>query len=489
MDSMLQVPSGCFEQTTSTTWPNVLVTDYMLATGQITPEIQLKAESLISAGYQRLLTFEHPGGGFSWFGTQDPEPYLSVTAFGLMEFVDMAKVHAVDEDMIARTRDWLMTQQAPDGSWEGGQTEFFSFNTSTLRNTAFVVWALAAADAAGSATERGLDYVKSNLDLENDDAYTLGLVANALAQSSSSDPLLGEILERLDATKQVDGEKSSWDTGGTQTQFYGYGTDGAIATTALVTHAMLLQGGYAATVAQALEFLTSNKDSLGNYGSTQATVWTLRTLLLAASKGTEGAVGTLEVSVDGAPFGSVELTESQSDVMTTFDLGTLATSGDHEVELTFIGSGQVSYNLVASHHVPWQDVVEAPGPLGVTVSYDKTTLYVNETATATVSVASLGDQNTNMVLVTVGVPPGFEVVSEDLEAYLQAGTLSRYETTGKQLNLYLSQLAAAAVQEISYRVRASMPVKAADGGAVVYPYYQPDQKSSAASTTLEALGQ
>jgi hypothetical protein len=250
---------------------------------------------------------------------------------------------------------------------------------------------------------------------------------------------------------------------------------------------MLLAGGYAATVAQALEFLTSNKDSLGNYGSTQATVWTLRTLLLAASKGTEGAVGTLEVSVDGAPFSSVELTESQSDVMTTVDLETLATTGDHEVELTFIGSGQVSYNLVASHHVPWQDVVEAPGTLGVTVSYDKTSLYVNETATATVSVSSLGDKSTNMVLVTVGIPPGFEVASEDLDAYLQAGTLSRYEITGKQLNLYLSQLAAAAVQEISYRVRATMPVKAADGGAVVYPYYQPDQKSSAASTTLEAL--
>src|SRR5690606_33393557 len=57
LDSMLQVPNGCFEQTTSTTWPNVLVTHYMEQTGQVTPEIQLKAESLISAGYQRLLTF------------------------------------------------------------------------------------------------------------------------------------------------------------------------------------------------------------------------------------------------------------------------------------------------------------------------------------------------------------------------------------------------------------------------------------------------
>jgi len=51
--------NGCFEQTTSTAWPNVLVTAYLKQTKQLKPEIQLKAESLMSAGYQRLLTFEH----------------------------------------------------------------------------------------------------------------------------------------------------------------------------------------------------------------------------------------------------------------------------------------------------------------------------------------------------------------------------------------------------------------------------------------------
>jgi uncharacterized protein YfaS (alpha-2-macroglobulin family) len=104
LDSMLRVPNGCFEQTTSTTWPNVLVESYMQQTHQITPEIQLKAESLIAAGYQRLLTFEHKSGGFSWFGEQDAMADISVTAFGLMEFADMSKVQEVDEAMVARTQ-------------------------------------------------------------------------------------------------------------------------------------------------------------------------------------------------------------------------------------------------------------------------------------------------------------------------------------------------------------------------------------------------
>jgi len=118
MDALLRVPSGCFEQTTSTAWPNVLVTAYLKQTKQLKPEVQLKAESLMSAGYQRLLTFEHAGGDYSWFGEQDPAPFLSVTAFGLMEFADMAQVQTVDEAMIARTRDWLLRQQKADGSWQ-----------------------------------------------------------------------------------------------------------------------------------------------------------------------------------------------------------------------------------------------------------------------------------------------------------------------------------------------------------------------------------
>ncbi|MCU0690683.1 MAG: MG2 domain-containing protein, partial [Polyangiaceae bacterium] len=244
LDSMLQEPYGCFEQTTSTTWPNVLVTRYMLETGQITPEIQMKAESLISTGYQRLLTYEHPGGGFSWFGTQDPAPFLSVTAFGVMEFADMAKAHSIDETLVPRTAQWLASQQKPDGSWQGDQTEFFSFHTSTVRNTAFVTWALGTAGYTGPEVGLGLSYVKANMQTEPTDAYTLGIIANALVFGSPGDAATALVLSNLDAMKTQDGDKAYWDPGDTQTSFYGAGNDATVTTTALVAHAMLQAGGH-----------------------------------------------------------------------------------------------------------------------------------------------------------------------------------------------------------------------------------------------------
>ena len=68
--------------------------------------------------------------------------------------------------------------------------------------------------------------------------------------------------------------------------------------------------------------------------------------------------------------------------MTTVDLSTLATTGKHDVTLTFVGTGKVSYNLVAQHHVPWASAPGTPGgPLSVSATYDKTILVLDETAT------------------------------------------------------------------------------------------------------------
>jgi hypothetical protein len=487
MDSLLRVPTGCFEQTTSTAWPNVLVTDYLKQTNQLKPEVQLKAESLMSAGYQRLLTFEHAGGGFSWFGEQDPAPYLSVTAFGLMEFGDMAKVTTVDPAMVARTTKWLVAQQAADGSWAGDRSEFFTFQTSLLRNTAFVVWALASSGDAGPELAKGLAFVKQALATETPDAYTLGIVANAFLTAAPTDPMGATILDKIVAAANVVGDKASWDTGGTQTNFYGGGTDGAVATTGLCTQALLLAGGHKTLVDQALAFLAGSRDSAGNFGSTQATIWTLRALLLAAKTGTEGAVGTFAVTVDGAPFMTVPLTKDQSDVMTTVDMATLATTGAHDVSLTFVGTGKVSYNFVTQHNLPWAGLpTPPPGPLSITLSYDKTSLMVDDTAAATVSVRNNTANQQDMLLVTLGVPPGFAVQTADLDAYKSSKVLSAYELTGKQLILYVPQLKANTTQAFTYHLQATMPVTASDGGAMAMLYYQPNQKVVTAATIMAA---
>ncbi len=157
MDSILRMPGGCFEQTSSSTYPNVLALDYMKRMKKLTPEVHAKAEGFIANGYQRLLTFEVPGGGFSWFG--NPPANKILTSYGLMEFSDMSKVYDVDPKLIERTQQWLAGQQQADGSWKP-DTQFINegatnrYNSDVTRITAYLGWALENTGYHGAAVDR-----------------------------------------------------------------------------------------------------------------------------------------------------------------------------------------------------------------------------------------------------------------------------------------------------------------------------------------------
>ncbi len=53
MDGMMRMPGGCFEQTSSSAYPNILVVDYIKKTKMASPQMLLKAEQYLNVGYQR----------------------------------------------------------------------------------------------------------------------------------------------------------------------------------------------------------------------------------------------------------------------------------------------------------------------------------------------------------------------------------------------------------------------------------------------------
>ena len=57
LDGLLRMPGGCFEQTSSMLYPDILVLDYLKQTGQLEakPQLAMQAEQYIATGYQRLL--------------------------------------------------------------------------------------------------------------------------------------------------------------------------------------------------------------------------------------------------------------------------------------------------------------------------------------------------------------------------------------------------------------------------------------------------
>src|SRR6266576_2662123 len=193
------------EQTSSSAYPNILVVDYVKkARVASSSEFLMKAETYLSAGYQRLLTFERPGGGFDWWGNGEPLVWLS--AYGLHEFNDMAKVYPIDRGVINRTQAWLMKQQDPkDGTWSkiGGThgESIERMGDAKLLLTSYVVWSLLDSGLRTKELDKSVAYIRAHAK-DADNAYILALAANALASWDPKDDSTLELLQKLEKRKK-----------------------------------------------------------------------------------------------------------------------------------------------------------------------------------------------------------------------------------------------------------------------------------------------
>src|SRR6266700_4698563 len=150
------------EQTSSSAYPNILAVDYVKkARVASSAKFLMTAEQYLNVGYQKLLTFERPGGGFDWWGNGPPLVWLS--AYGLQEFSDMTKVYPIDKGVIERTQKWLMSQQEKDGSWSNigathGET-ITRMGDPKLLLTSYVAWALLESGLPRDQMKKSIDYI------------------------------------------------------------------------------------------------------------------------------------------------------------------------------------------------------------------------------------------------------------------------------------------------------------------------------------------
>ncbi|MFN7994785.1 MAG: MG2 domain-containing protein [Bryobacteraceae bacterium] len=490
MDSILQMPGGCFEQTSSSTYPNVLALDYMKQTKKLTPEVHAKAESYIANGYQRLLTFEVPGGGFSWFGNAPANKIL--TAYGLMEFFDMSKVHEIDPNVISRTQQWLVGQQQADGSWKP-DTSFINegatnrYNADVLRITAYLAWSLGRTGYRGPGIEKARDYIEKHISAKAD-AYTLAVLANfAVDGGNSRDFVQESIRQLLDARTEKD-DQAWWNA--EETGVYSTGSAAAIETTGLAVQALLKWGEASATAAKALHYIAAKKDATGAWGTTQATIMALQALLLSTSKGAADVRGTVEVLLDGNPVQNLMLTPENNDLLHQFVFKPINAHSTNTVELRFTGKGGLAYQVTGRYFVPWADK-PAGEPLSIDVAYDRTRMAQDDIATATATVRNNLRAAVKMVMIDLGIPPGFDLLSEDLQAYQEktaghpGGRLQKFSLTGTQAILYFDSIPAGEAIRIQYRLRAKYPIRARTFLSRVYEYYDPQVSSTARPVQLE----
>jgi hypothetical protein len=488
MDAILRMPGGCFEQTSSSTYPNILALDYMKRTKKLTPEVHAKAEGYIANGYQRLLTFEVPGGGFSWFG--NPPANKILTSYGLMEFYDMSKVYDVDPKVIARTQQWLAGQQQGDGSWKP-DTQFINegatnrYNKDLLRITAYIAWSLENTGFQGPAVEKAKQFIEQHMGGKAD-AYTLAVVANFAADYGKDRAFTRQAMQLLLDAKTEKDEQAWWTAD--ETGVYATGASASVETTGLAVQALLKWGEGSATARRALSYIASKKDASGTWGTTQATIMALRALLLSTEKGSADVRGTVEITLNGKPVEKLTLTPDNNDLLHQFVLKNV--DAKNTVEVRFDGKGGLAYQVVGRYFVPWAEK-PAGEPLSISVAYDRTRLAQDDIATATATIKNNLPKVANMVMVDLGIPPGFDLLSEDLQTYQEksvgrkSGRLEKFSMTATQAILYFDSIAPGDTVTLHFRLRAKYPIRARTFQSRVYEYYDPEVNSVARPAQFE----
>ncbi|MEK7866706.1 MAG: hypothetical protein AAB434_08475 [Planctomycetota bacterium] len=93
-----------------------------------------------------------------------------------------------------------------------------------------------------------------------------------------------------------------------------------------------------------------------------------------------------------------------------------------------------------------------------------------------------------MVIVDLGIPPGFDVDAGSFaELVARKGTprVEKFSLTGRQITLYVGSMKRGSPLEFEYSLKAKYPLRAKTPSSTVYEYYTPDRRAEAAPVTLE----
>lgn len=462
----------------------MLVLDALKKSGRASPEAEMKAREYINLGYQRLLTFEVAGGGFDWYGKAPANVILS--AWGLLEFTDMAKVFQIDTRIIDRTQKFLLGKQAADGSWEEGHATYnWNSLSSKVLQTAYVAWAMMESGMRGQEIDRAIQFITQNFDSSEKNPYVCGIVALALSKYDSGGATLGNIIQTLANSATTENGATSWKTDGTL--YYGNGNAGKIEATSVVAMTLLNSKTHPDILTGVLRFITSSRDGAGSWGTTQATILALKTLTTAtgASQLTESI--TVPVRFNGGKADLLKINPEDAEVMRMVEFR--AKTGENSVEISVPKKTGLMYQIVGRYYVPWKDVAveDKHEPVEIAVTYDRTKLAVEDKLVTNVKVKYNAASPTFMVIVDLGIPAGFTLLPDAFDKLLADKKIDKYTATGKQVTLYIGKVSEGYSLEFSYALVAKFPVKLKAPPSKVFEYYNPENQGASSPSTLEVV--
>jgi uncharacterized protein YfaS (alpha-2-macroglobulin family) len=477
LQRMIQDPNGCFEQTSSTSYPLTMAQQYFLSHTSVDPKLVATSREKLDAGYKKLVSFWCPDRGYEWFG-QNPG-HEALTAFGLLHFTDMEKVRDVDQKMVATTREWLLKQKDGQGGFTRKRRALHSWIEDKDCSNAYILWALLECGQPASDLKPEVAALKTAADVSKNN-YVVALAANAMFLAGDKSEAK-KLMDRLASKQKSDGSVSE-----ITSSIVGSGGESLeVEGTSLAVLAWLRDPAYAANVEKSIKHLADSCKA-GRYGSTQATVLALRSIVTYDKLHAHPKkAGKIREYVDGNPIGDyVSFNQSTQGALKLPDLGEVLTPGEHKVELRMEGGSAMPYSMAANYNA-LTPVSAKDCKIDITVRMAQDKVTEGNATEANVTVTNKTSEVIPSPVAIVGLPGGLEVRHDQLKELKKKGVIDNYEVRGREVVLYWRTLDKNAKIEVPLSLIAAIPGTYTGPASRAYLYYTDENKQWADGLKIE----
>lgn len=500
MKELVREPTGCFEQTSSKTFPMVLLLQYFdsqkhLFDSKLTDKkkvsqmtkIRKDIEKKLKKGVRRLLSFETSTGGFDWFGRAPGNPRL--TAYGLWQFLEMNKTGPwVDQDVIKRTLNWLRNLFVKSSNSFSETDHLTRISSKNIRySDVYIVFVLSLFEDLDEGFTTIIDAVMEAYEedlFETKDSATLsymGMIYSNRDEKEKARKAADLLIKNFISSTGRLTRSNNYSL----TRSWGKGLEIETSALAVIFLAQFDPDAYWTSIAEAIRFIQDNMANGFSY-STQATVLGLKALSIYSSLSKPPTRKNLafRISVGGQSQDiSLNLDSNSTELegaSFNIDLSQLSKnekdSNDLSVRITSLDQMESNerhiFSAIWDYRVPRLFNAEE-SPLKLEVSRQEN----SKIETISLSVKNTGDKNGGMMVTVVNLPSYIRVNLDDLETMRNSQKVEYYELrrNNSELVLYWSYFWSNRKVDLDISLLHVLPFTAESGIAVSsYMYYDKD---------------
>ncbi|WP_426479245.1 TonB-dependent receptor plug domain-containing protein [Chryseobacterium sp. CBSDS_008] len=466
LEQLKKEPYGCFEQLSSTVYPNIFILDYLKSNKKIDTATEDQVIKNLKKGFQKMLSYKNKDGGFGYFSSEESD--VAISAFALLEFTALKKYVNPDVKIIQGLSSFILSRKTGNGLFEvrkpyESKKDFSDYFWS--RNM-YVVYALSRLGFKNEIEDSFTVMMKRALATK--DSYHLALLANAAAHLGKQNEY-DHLMKILNQQYEKNNVKSKM----TFTGSWGMSADAetlSLYIMALQNDEKLNQLKIAESVDQLIGF-----NGYYGFGSTQATTLAIQALSGFFSKNEK-------------LYGSEKpvITINKANTFPGISLSSAYKAGENNISVHYPVKNGLPYKLECQYYT-----LQAPEskdiPLTMETKLKLETSKVGETNRLTITVKNQINGKLPMTIAKIGIPAGLTLQNALLKDLIDKKQVSYYEIFDNYLVLYWEHFNAEETKTINLDLKVEFAGTYTGKSSNVYLYYMPEAKywNQGITTTIE----